>query len=64
MPIRASKELLSVDGETEFAVRYNPPGQREKWVGGARYTQEELNDGVLRAHKARSWRQRHDSGGL
>src|SRR5712691_3513810 len=43
---------LFVDGETESAVRYDPPGQRVKWIGGARYTQEELNDVVLRAHKA------------
>jgi predicted amidohydrolase YtcJ len=43
---------LFVDGETESAVRYDPPGQREKWVGGLRFTQEELNDIVLRAHKA------------
>jgi len=43
---------LFVDGETESAVRYDPPGQREKWVGGLRITQEELNDIVLRAHKA------------
>lgn len=43
---------LFVDGETESAVRYEPAGQREKWVGDARYTQEELNDIVLRAHKA------------
>jgi len=43
---------LFVDGETESAVRYDPPGQREKWVGGLRFTQEQLNDIVLRAHKA------------
>jgi predicted amidohydrolase YtcJ len=43
---------LFVDGETESAVRYDPPGQREKWIGGQRYTQEELNDLVLQAHKA------------
>ena len=43
---------LFVDGETESAVRYDPPRQRVKWVGGARYTQDELNDIVLRAHKA------------
>jgi predicted amidohydrolase YtcJ len=43
---------LFVDGETESAVRYDPPGQREKWIGDARYTQEELNDIVMRAQKA------------
>jgi hypothetical protein len=43
---------LFVDGETQSAVRYDPPGQREKWFGDVRYTQEELNDIVLRAHKA------------
>jgi len=43
---------LFVDGETESAVRYDPPGQREKWVGGLRFTQDQLNDIVLRAHKA------------
>lgn len=43
---------LFVDGETESAVRYEPAGQREKWVGGLRFTQEQLNDIVLRAHKA------------
>jgi predicted amidohydrolase YtcJ len=43
---------LFVDGETESAVRYNPPGQRVKWIGGLRYTQDELNDIVLRAHEA------------
>ena len=43
---------LFVDGETESAVRYDPPGQRVKWVGDARYNQEELNDIVMRAHKA------------
>jgi predicted amidohydrolase YtcJ len=43
---------LFVDGETESGVRYEPPGQREKWVGDVRYTQEELNDIVLRAHMA------------
>ena len=43
---------LFVDGETESAVRYEPSGQREKWVGDARYTQNELNDIVMRAHKA------------
>jgi predicted amidohydrolase YtcJ len=43
---------LFVDGETESAVRYEPAGQREKWVGGLRFTQEQLNDIVLRAHKS------------
>lgn len=43
---------LFVDGETESAVRYDPPGQREKWIGDARYTQAELNDIVMRAHEA------------
>jgi predicted amidohydrolase YtcJ len=43
---------LFVDGETESAVRYDPPGQREKWIGDARYTQDELNDIVMRAHTA------------
>jgi predicted amidohydrolase YtcJ len=43
---------LFVDGETESAVRYDPPGQRVNWIGGARYTQDELNDVVLRAHEA------------
>ncbi len=43
---------LFVDGETASAVRYDPPGQRDKWVGDVRYTQQELNDIVLKAHKA------------
>lgn len=43
---------LFVDGETESAVRYEPAGQRQKWVGDVRYTQQELNDIVLKAHKA------------
>jgi len=43
---------LFVDGETESAVRYAPAGQRDKWVGDARYTQKELNDIVRRAHQA------------
>jgi predicted amidohydrolase YtcJ len=43
---------LFVDGETESAVRYDPPGQRTTWAGDVRYTQEELNDIVLRAYQA------------
>lgn len=43
---------LFVDGETESAVRYEPPGQRVKWVGDVRYSQEELNSIVLQAHQA------------
>ena len=43
---------LFVDGETESAVRYDPPGQRNTWVGGVRYTQDELNAIVMKAHKA------------
>ena len=43
---------LFVDGETESAVRYDPPGQRKTWVGGVRYTQDELNDLVMKAHQA------------
>ena len=33
-------------------MRYDPPGQRQTSVGGIRYTQEELNEIVLRAHNA------------
>jgi predicted amidohydrolase YtcJ len=43
---------LYVDGETESAVRYEPPGQRVKWTGDVRYTQQELDDIVSRAHRA------------
>ena len=43
---------LFVDGETESAVRYEPPGQRDKWVGDVRYSQEELSSIVLHAHQA------------
>ena len=50
--LRLGGVKLFVDGETEAAVRYDPPGQREKWVGQVRYTQEELNKIVLHAHTA------------
>jgi predicted amidohydrolase YtcJ len=43
---------LFVDGETQSAVRYEPPGQRTTWVGDLRYSQEELNAIVLQAHEA------------
>ncbi len=50
--LRLGGVKLFVDGETESALRYEPAGQREKWVGDARYTQEELNELVRRAHRA------------
>jgi predicted amidohydrolase YtcJ len=50
--LRLGGVKLFIDGETESAVRYDPPGQRETWIGDVRYTQEELGDLVLRAHRA------------
>jgi predicted amidohydrolase YtcJ len=43
---------LFIDGETQSAVRYEPPGQKTTWVGDLRYSQEELNAIVLQAHEA------------
>lgn len=43
---------LFVDGETASGVRYEPAGQRVKWVGDARYNQQQLDDIVMKAHKA------------
>lgn len=50
--LRLGGVKIFIDGESESAVRYDPPGQRETWIGGVRYTQEELDDLVKRAHDA------------
>ncbi len=50
--LRLGGVKLFVDGETESAVRYDPPGQRSRWIGDAHYTQQELDVLVLEAHKA------------
>jgi predicted amidohydrolase YtcJ len=43
---------IFVDGAGKTAVRYDPPGQKEKYAGILKVTQEELNEMVLEAHEA------------
>ena len=42
---------LFLDGESETGLRYDPPGQKEKWVGVPKMTQPTLNRVVAEAQK-------------
>jgi predicted amidohydrolase YtcJ len=42
---------LFLDGESETGLRYDPPGQKEKWVGVQKMDQEMLNRVVVEAQK-------------
>ena len=42
---------LFLDGESETGLRYDPPGQKQKWVGVQKMDQETLNRVVLEAQK-------------
>jgi predicted amidohydrolase YtcJ len=42
---------LFLDGESETGLRYDPPGQKEKWVGVQKMDQETLNRVVVEAQK-------------
>ena len=42
---------LFLDGESETGLRYDPPGQKEKWVGVPKMDQETLNRVVVDAQK-------------
>jgi predicted amidohydrolase YtcJ len=42
---------LFLDGESETGLRYDPPGQKEKWVGVPKMDQATLNRVVVEAQK-------------
>jgi predicted amidohydrolase YtcJ len=42
---------LFLDGESETGLRYDPPGQKRKWVGVPKMDQETLNRVVVEAQK-------------
>src|SRR5215471_13282411 len=42
---------LFLDGESETGLRYDPPGQKEKWVGVPKMDQETLNRVVVEAQE-------------
>ncbi len=42
---------LFLDGESETGLRYDPPGQKEKWVGVPKMDQETLNRVVVEAQR-------------
>jgi predicted amidohydrolase YtcJ len=49
--LRVGGIKLFLDGESETGLRYNPPGQKEKWVGVQKMDQETLNRVVVEAQK-------------
>jgi predicted amidohydrolase YtcJ len=49
--LRIGGVKLFLDGESETGLRYDPPGQKEKWVGVQKMDQEMLNRVVLEAQK-------------
>jgi predicted amidohydrolase YtcJ len=49
--LRIGGVKLFLDGESETGLRYDPPGQKEKWVGVQKMDQETLNRVVVEAQK-------------
>ena len=49
--LRIGGVKLFLDGESETGLRYDPPGQKEKWVGVQKMDQETLNRVVVEAQR-------------
>jgi len=49
--LRIGGVKLFIDGESQAGLRYDPPGQKDKWVGVQKMTQETLNGVVVAAQK-------------
>jgi len=49
--LRIGGVKLFLDGESETGLRYDPPGQKAKWVGVQKMDQETLNRVVVEAQK-------------
>jgi predicted amidohydrolase YtcJ len=49
--LRIGGVKLFLDGESETGLRYDPPGQKEKWVGVQKMDQETLDRVVVEAQK-------------